>query len=177
MARNLHDGLSLEDAFEHRGKLLLAALAFCLAYSKRQGESIATLRAALEAKPAVQERVVYKDRVVFKRVEGPTRTETRTVIAPSGDRVIEKVVYKDRVVVERDSEKAGETARVETPNCPPEKHLPTRYLGLGLDPLRYEKPRLRAGLTFWNRLDVGAAYDTRFAPTNGAAQLEAAWRF
>ena len=64
-----------------------------------------------EIKTEVQEKVVYKDRVVIEK--GPERVTTRTVTVPgpAGPTVtVEKVVEKEKIVTVRDS--AGRTDTV-----------------------------------------------------------------
>lgn len=64
-----------------------------------------------EVKTEVQEKVVYKDRVVVEK--GPERVTTRTVAVPgpAGPTVtVEKVVEKEKIVTVRDS--AGRTDTV-----------------------------------------------------------------
>jgi hypothetical protein len=97
----------------------------------------------LQANPLVQESIVYR------RVQGPTRTVVRTTTKPSGEVVVERERTVESSTVERDTEKK-ETAR------PLSK---SRWAHATVDAAG---PRAAAaGLTLWNTLDVGASYDWR----------------
>lgn len=127
------------------------------------GAKIVRLQEQLAAKPAVV------DRVVYKRVQGPTRVEVRTITKPGGETVVERIRTVESVIVDTVTEHA------EAPAAPRPRN---RYLGVGVDPLNYARlPRIRAGVTLWNTVDAGVSYDARFSPVGGAVGLELAYRF
>lgn len=143
-----------------------ALLILLFASWQRRGEKISALEAQLAAKPMVEERVKEV------RVEGPVRVVEKFVVGPAGACVLD----------ERTTERGATTTTTEAeheerPICAPEYSAHTRYAGLALDPLDARRPRLRAGVTLFDRLDLGGAYDTRFPPLGGALQAEAAYRF
>lgn len=159
----------LEDAWDHRAKIAAIAAVFFFVAWLRRGEQIAFL----EGRPAVTDDV--KTKVVTRLVEGPVRVVVKTVVAPDGTRTTEKTL--ERASREKDTGRESESHHVEVPPALPRSSR-TRYVGLGIDPLNYARlPRLRAGVTVWNAVDVGVAYDSRFAPTSGAFGIEAAYRF
>lgn len=135
---------------------------------------ISVQQAALDARPLVEDfktdaraEDVRRDPVTVKRHSETTR--------PDGTK---SVVDSERVIgaVESHTENKSESSHKETPIAAPRAR--TRYVGLGIDPLRYAAfPRLRAGVTVFGALDLGVAYDARFSPTSGAFGLEAAYRF
>lgn len=118
---------------------------------------IMRLRAIVQARPTVQ------DRVVTKTVQGPTRTEVRTIFKPGGERVEERIVYVESKTTEREKEHSEK----------PAANRRSRYVGLGLDPLDCHRPIVRAGLNLWDTYDIGGTFDTR-AMRPG---LEVAFRF
>ena len=130
--------------------LSLALIAACL--------HIRSLRATIAARPTVQ------DRIITKTVQGPTKTEVRTIIKPGGERIEERIVYVESKVTDRATEHSEAPAPIR---------LKTRYAGVRVDLLDYERPTLRAGLTVWGTYDLGATFDTR----NMRPGIEAAWRF
>lgn len=143
-------------------RLLLGCIALALLLAAA-GHRIVELNAMLDAKPEVSERIITRT------VQGPTRTEVRTIVKPGGERVEERIVYVESKVTERDREHS------ESPSAPKRR---TRYLGIGVDPLDYARaPRIRAGATVFGSVDAGIAYDPRLAPTKGAVQLEISYRF
>lgn len=130
------------------------------------GAKIVRQQEQLAAKPAIQERVVYR------KVQGPTRTEVRTITKPGGEVVRERI----RVVEKVEIDTMTEYVEVPVGALAPKKR--TRYVGLGVDPLNYARlPRIRAGVTLWNTVDAGVSYDARFSPVAGAVGLELAYRF
>jgi hypothetical protein len=97
----------------------------------------------LRARPMTQERV--------KVVRGPTRTIVKTVTTPGGERIVERI----REVASETRESEHE----EKPACPVVRK---RYVRATLDPLLSGAPRAAAaGLTIWDRLDLGGSYDWR----------------
>lgn len=143
-------------------RLLLGCIALGLLLAAA-GHRITELNAELRARPATEERVVTRT------VQGPTRTEVRTIVKPGGERIEERIVYVESKTTERDREFSS------TPSA---ARARTRYLGIGVDPLDYARaPRIRAGATVFGSFDAGVAYDPRLAPTKGAVQLEIAYRF
>lgn len=119
---------------------------------------IRNLQGALAAKPTVQ------DRIITKTIQGPTKTEVRTIVKPGGERIEERIVYVESKTTERENEHS---------EAPQGIKLKTRYAGVRVDLLDYERPTLRAGLTVWGTYDLGATFDTR----NMRPGIEAAWRF
>lgn len=131
--------------------LILSAL-LCLACAE-----IMHLRSLVASKPAVE------NKEVIRTVQGPTRTEIRTIIKPGGERVEERIVYVESKVTDR----ATEHSEI------PAKDQRTRYFGLGINPLDYGRPTVRAGLTVYGALDIGGTFDTRSMRPG----VEAAYRF
>ena len=131
------------------------------------GAKIVRQQEQLDAKPAVQ------DRVVYRKVQGPTRVEVRTITKPGGEVIVERIRVVEKVEIERQTEYVEVPAHVLAPK------KRTRYVGLGVDPLNYARlPRIRAGVTLWNgTVDAGVSYDARFSPIAGAVGLEMAYRF
>ena len=129
--------------------LSLALIAACL--------HIRSLQATIAAKPTTQ------DRVVTKTVQGPTRTEIRTIVKPGGERVEERIVYVESKTTERENEHSEK----------PAANRRSRYVGLGIDPLDYHRPTVRAGLNLWDTYDIGGTLDTR----NMRPGVELAFRF
>jgi len=130
------------------------------------GAKIVRQQEQLDAKPAVTERVVYR------KVQGPTRVEVRTITKPDGEKIVERI----RVVEKVEIDTMTEYVEVPVGALAPKKR--TRYLGIGVDPLNYARlPRIRAGVTLWNKVDAGVSYDARFSPVGGAVGLELAYRF
>lgn len=130
------------------------------------------LEKALAAKPKIITETEVETKIVT--VEGPERIVEKIVEKPGGERIIERVIEKEATRTETGTE--AKAVRSQTPTG--KLDLPRRYIGLAIDPIsRFDKPRFRAGLTVWNRLDLGVAYDTRFPLNRGGAQIEAALRF
>lgn len=149
------------------GCILLLVGVLWLAHLKLRAAEL-----ALATKPKVE----YVKQIFEKTVTtaGPERVVEKIREIPGGERIIERVVYRDTVKTETGTE--TKVDRKEEAACPPAASR-KRYVGLALDPLNTQRPRLRAGLTIWNRFDLGGAYDSRFAPNQGALQIEAAYRF
>ena len=151
----------LPKSLDERFLLACVVLGLMLAAA---GAKILRLQEQLAARPAVEEHQATRV------VTGPTRTVYRTITAPGGTVTVEK----ERTVESRVVETVRDHS--ETPVALP--HNRTRYVGLGIDPLRYAAlPRLRAGVTFFGAVDLGVSYDARFSPTGGAFGVEAAYRF
>jgi hypothetical protein len=131
------------DVYENRGKILAAIAVALLAWGLRLGQKVAARDAIIAARPTVSERV---------RVErGPVRIVRTTVYLPDGTKKIEQ----SRDIA---SEKR-ETDHTEAPACPaPHVNKPRWAHGIGDMGGPYA---LNAGMTFWDRLDVGASYDWR----------------
>lgn len=118
---------------------------------------------ALSVQPEIQEKTVYKIE------EGPSRTTKRTITKPDGEKIVEQIREVEHRTVERESDKS------EKPVFAPSRG---RYVGLGVDPFDYARvPRLRAGLSIFEILDVGVAYDYRRRLNDGALMCEVAYRF
>lgn len=153
------------DVYENRGKLLLGTALLLLALVSHQDGTIRSLRATLEARPAIQERVVTRT------IQGPTLVKWRTVTKPGGEKVVEKVRYVESRA------RSNETEHEETPVCEAQRPVKRGYVGFAAGPFMMRATRARAGLTFFDRLDLGGAYDPRFTPSSGAFQIETAFRF
>lgn len=149
--------------------LILVALFLYIASLRRQ---LSEANAALAARPTVHLEAEQQLKTV--RVAGPERVDIRTVYKDG------QIVYVDRVLtrdpVTTTTVKDSEVRKDVTPSCPAPRHY-GRYLGIADGLPQEDKPRLRGGMTFGDRLDLGIAYDTRFSPLNGAIQAEASWRF
>ena len=131
-------------------------------------------QAALDARPATTDWRV-DDRTEDVR-RGPSETTRRVVFDAVTGKKISSETVKKTGPVESHTEIASEAKHTETPV--PAARSRSRYVGVGIDPLDYARlPRLRAGMTVFSVLDLGVAYDSRFAPTSGAFGLEAAYRF
>ncbi len=137
------------------------------------GRQIVALNERLAAKPEIFDAYI-DDRTEDVR-RGPVTIKRKSVTTPDGTKTVES----ERVIgpVETHTTSKTETEHKETPIGPAETKR-TRYVGVGIDPLDYARlPRFRAGVTFLGRLDVGAAYDGRFKPRDGAFQIETSYRF
>lgn len=155
------------------GRLVLGCviLGFLLIMAGLRIQQLDTL---LAARPLVSDHVVDNRTEDVRR--GPVKKIKTVVTAPDGTKTVTTSTDSGAVEVHKKSE--SETSHQEIPIQDPASRARTRYVGLGVDPLNYARlPRLRAGVTLWERLDAGVAYDSRFSPVAGAFQLEAAWRF
>lgn len=153
----------------NEGKLALFSTVMCLVLLVRIGH----MQAQLDAKPLVEDFKVDARTEDVRR--GQVTVRRHTEIKPDGT----KTVDSERVqgAVESHSEAKTETSHKEIPNGLLARPR-TRYVGLGVDPLDYARlPRMRAGLTLWERVDAGLAYDARRPILGGALTLEAAYRF
>lgn len=133
---------------------------------------IGAQQAQLDARPLVED---FKTDARTEDVRrGPVKISRTTTTAPDGTKTV--VAVREIAAEERHVEVKNEASHRETPVAAPRAR--TRYVGVGVDPLNYARlPRLRAGVTVFGALDLGVAYDARFAPTSGAFGLEAAYRF
>lgn len=122
---------------------------------------LVSVQTQLDAKPEIE------DTKKVNKKKGPSHTETFTKINPDGSKEIRKV--KD----EGPSETNSETTHKETPVV----RLPTRYVGVALSPLDYQRPRVSVGITVHGRLDLGGYWDTKRRLDDGALGLEARYRF
>ena len=161
--------LLLKQAYERRAIILALAVAFLLALSKRQHETIVALRQA----PTVE----FRDRIVEKRVvvRGPVRIVKDVVKAPDGTITTRTTTDKAPETVSTD--KAKEVERVEVPPQVPDAPLPYRYIGVALTPLDWKHPRVSAGFALGRNLDVGAYWDAARRFYDGALGAEARGRF
>lgn len=162
--------LLLKQAWERRDLILVLALVFFVALSKRQHETIT----ALHARPTVE----FRDRIVEKRVlvRGPVRIVKDVVKAPDGTVTTRTTTDKAPETVSTD--KAKEVDRIETPPKLPDAPRLSRYVGVALDPFDHGMPkRARVGLTLWQRVDAGVAWEPRRSPHDGSVQLEITYRF
>jgi hypothetical protein len=82
------------------------------------GAKIVRLQEQVDAKPAVQ------DRIVYRKVQGPTRIEVRTITKPGGEVIVEKIRIVEKVVVDRQTE----YAEVPAGALAPKKHPRWAYL-------------------------------------------------
>jgi hypothetical protein len=138
------------------------------------GQEVLRLRGLLAARPAIEDYKVDARTEDVRR--GPVRISRKTVIAPDGTKTIEST--RDIGAIDSHTATTSEVSHKETPVGESPARARTRYVGLGIDPLRYAAmPRLRAGVTVLGAFDVGVAYDPRFSPVNGAVGLELAYRF
>lgn len=119
---------------------------------------IRKLQGVIASRPTVQ------DRVITKTIQGPTKTEVRTIVKPGGERIEERIVYVESKTTDRATEHSEAPAAVK---------LKTRYIGLGINPQDYQRPTLRAGLTICGTYDIGGTFDTR----RMIPGIEASWRF
>ena len=160
----------LKKGWEYRAAVLLCLVVGLLVYIKHQQDAITVLH----ARPTVQ----FRDRIVEKRVivRGPVRIVKDIVKAPDGTVTIRTTTDRSPETVTSDKDHGIE--RVETPPVIPEAPRRMRYVGLALNPFDHGMPeRARAGLTMWDRLDLGAAWEPRRPPTDGGVQLELSYRF
>lgn len=167
--------LLLKEAWGHRALLLTIAVVGLLALTKRQQENIGALKAQLAAKPLVEaSKHVAK---ASTRARGPVKTTKTVVTAPDGTKTATTV--KEAAAETIASTSTSDEVRKETP-APAVATAPrrTRYVGLALDPFAQGRPRrARAGLTLWDRIDAGASWEPRRAPSDGALQIELTYRF
>lgn len=170
----------LSDAWDHRAKILAAAVVFLLAVAQRQRETIVRLSAA----PTVTATKTTATAKVVQRAavhRAPVKTTKTVTTAKDGVKTV--VTVKEAGPVDVGPVATTTTAltaetRVETPPPPPKPFVPTRYVGLGLDPFAPGIPkRVRAGLTLWNRIDVGVAWEPRLRASHGAVGVELSYRF
>jgi hypothetical protein len=149
----------------------LALLVLLFASWLRRGEKIASLEALLAAKPLVESSRKEEKAKDVKR--GPSKTTTKTTFDPNTGKKLAVEKVKESGASEEHTASKSEEARKETPICPQPHHAPTRYIGVaaGLD--EWKKPRISGGLTFAERLDVGAYYDSRYS----AAGAESRYRW
>lgn len=134
----------------NRGELLLIILVLGTLLAVA-GKHIQDLNVALRSKPKVE--IVYKDRVVEKRVQGPVRIEEKVIETPGKDRVIERVITRDAVVTDRSTDREG--SHTETPVCPAPK---TWAIGGGIDLRRRDRGAVGISKSFGDlSLGVGHA--------------------
>lgn len=156
--------LRLPNAFEFILALSVALL-FFMALSARRGQRIATLEAVLAARPATEEQV----RLV--RVSGPIQWRTRIETKPGGEKIIERWRSAGPSEVREDR------SHEETPACAPETPRKSRWASVTIAPGDIPKPysihRAAAGITLWDRLDIGGSYDWRY----NAAGIDVGVRF
>lgn len=127
----------------------LVVIVFLAALFLNERGKVATRDAIIAARPAVEERTH------IVRVEAPAKVITKYLEGKVVERTIERG--------ERRTETGSE--RSERPACPAERRAPTRYIGVALAPDAWQKPRVSGGLTFAERLDLGAYYDSRYSAT------------
>ena len=153
----------LQDVYDNRGKILGFALAFAVALCVRRGEKIALL----ESHPIVDEHTVTRI------VQGPTRTEYRTIEKPGGERIVERIKYVESRDVSMD------TARTETPACPAQATSPRFRVGARADPYGLENFGSWApvvGITLGGRIDLSYSKTVNGGLKNGHG-VELAYRF
>lgn len=131
-------------------------------------------RSQLDAKPVVLETRLDERTEDVRR--GPVTITRRTETKPDGTKVVEQ--KREVAGEERHIAASSDVHHEETPVSALAPRARNRYVGVGVDPLNYARlPRLRAGVTLFDRVDLGVAYDARFAPVSGAFQIEASYRF
>lgn len=159
----------LKEAWDRRALVLAVAVAFLLALAKRQHETITVLRGA----PTIE----FRDRIVEKRVvvRGPVRIIKNVVKAPDG--TITTHITTDKAPETATTDKAKEAERVEIPPRVPDAPLPYRYVGVALQPLDWQHPRVSAGFAVGRHLDLGAYWDSARRLNDGALGAEARGRF
>lgn len=134
---------------ERREKVLASAALALVALALHLAGRVRELEAVIAAKPRIEEKIVYK------RIQGPTRTEVRTIERPGGERIVERIKYVERAEVSKDTE------HTETPVAAPFAKR-TRWIHGTIDPVLLAPRAASAGLTLWNRIDVGGGYDWRY---------------
>ncbi len=161
--------LLLSQLWDRRAILLALAVAFLLALTKRQHETIVALRQA----PTVE----FRDRVVEKRVlvRGPVRIIKSVVKAPDGTTTTNTTT--DKAPETTTTDKAKEADRVEVPPHMPDAPLPYRYIGVAMTPLDWKHPRASAGFAIGRHFDLGVYWDTARRFNDGALGAEARGRF
>ncbi len=142
--------------------VVLGAVALGL-YVASLRHQLAAANAALAARPAVHLEAEQQLKIV--KVAGPVHYETKTVYVPGTTQVqyVERIVTRDPVTTT--TQKDSEVVKDVKPACPAAAAAPWRYAGATLDG---SGPRaLRAGVTLWNRLDLGASYDWKYHAAGG----------
>lgn len=183
---------AIKEVWEQRTLILAFTVAFLVALTLRQHETIVALRQT----PTVEFRDRDVERLVV--VRGPERVVEKIVTVQGPERIVEKVVNNNVVerIVSREatttttetttdrapettsSEKTSETDKIATPPQGTLENQPYRYIGLALDPFDRGIPqRARAGVTLWRHLDAGVSWDPRLSPRAGGLQLEVSFRF
>lgn len=164
--------LLLEQAWTQRTKILLIALVFMLALSKRQFETVQALRVELAEKPKVTEhsegnstdkketgtvRVIEKFSVVPGKCE-PVLSERTTETGPTVETKVETLV----------------TDHAETPTCPPPVQAQHFVVGGSVDPFNYKHSVMpRAGVAL-GRFDLSYGHSIN-GPQRQA--VDVAWHF
>lgn len=149
---------------KHRVALFRAAVALLilvlLLVCWQRGKRISGLEAALAAKPQIVEKVVTVEKVRTVVKAGPERVVEKIVYQPGGVEIVEREIWREPV--ETVTEAAKETAqdRQEGPSQASLGVAPRRFLiGLSAPILAPSNGIVaRAGVTFWNRVDVVADY-------------------
>lgn len=158
----------------HKDTILVGTIAILTFMLWQAGQGLERLQAQLDARPLVTDHKVDARTEDYRR--GPTKTVRKTVVAPDGTKTTETT--REVAAEERHTEAKTETLHTETPIALPQAPARTRYVGLALNPFHYTRPRLSAGLTFWDgRLDAGAYWDSKLPWDNGAFGAETRYRF
>lgn len=146
----------------------LFVLVFFAAAYLREREKVATRDALLAARPALEEHRAIKEEKgpsVTTRKFGPPPAPTPACPRP-------QPVLLEETISEGPSKREELVDRKETPMGLP-RAARTRYVGLSCSPDAWDRPRVSAGLTFMERLDAGAYFDSRYS----AFGLETRYRF
>lgn len=152
----------LTQLWKHRLGVVALAVLLLLALAHRQQQEIIRLRVELETRPVVVERVEI-DRAV-EVVRAPSKVFRKVVTKVDGTKIETErktIGAMQRKLVEhvaRDRQEKPQPVSAGAALRPP-----TRYVGVGSD-LGYalrEAWSVRAGLTFFNRFDVGYRFSRR----------------
>src|SRR3990167_667968 len=140
---------------DRREKVLASAGLALLALALVQDSRIRELKTVLAAKPKIE----YREKIVEKRVEvkvaGPVRIVEKIVTRPDGASETTRETFREATRTESGTERASEQDRKEAPMGLPARSHP-RWAHVALDPFGSFLPRrASAGLTLWDRLDVG----------------------
>lgn len=87
-----------------------ALLALVLAFLGGRYSRPARVEERVKVETKIQTRVEWRDRVVEKRVEGPTREVERIVEKPGAERIVTRWIERGPVTVDTDATAAGASA-------------------------------------------------------------------
>lgn len=180
--------LSLKAAWDRRNEIVLGLLIIALMVIYCLLVKIGAQRRALAAQPKVE---MQSETVTVKAPTVTKEKERRTIHRPIlGQGRIEhlaganacppaevEVIEIEREVFAGGEQSSSSVMLKQEPISLPDALSKRWYIGAAIDPSEPRKPRPRAGLTLWDRLDIGIGYDTRRPALNGGIALEAALRF